>query len=103
MAAVPGWLWEFSCPTYVSYGEGDYAEATSREFYDRLNVSKHFEMFKDADGSGGHCEGMGQSRYYAGVFGFLNEHLAPRRGGAPQPVSQPIPGRSVQIRHPQGT
>ncbi len=28
------------------------------------------EMFKDADGSGGHCEGMGQARYYAGVFGL---------------------------------
>jgi hypothetical protein len=64
-----------TCPTYVSYGEGDYAEATSKDFYDRLRVPKHFEMFKDADGSGGHCEGMGQARYYAGVFGFIAEHL----------------------------
>ncbi len=65
-----------ACPTYVSYGEGDYAEATSKAFYDRLDVPKHFEMFKDADGAGGHCEGMGQARYYAGVFGFITEHLA---------------------------
>jgi Esterase FrsA-like len=64
-----------TCPTYVSYGEGDYAEATSKDFYDRLRVPKQFEMFKDADGSGGHCEGMGQARYYAGVFGFIAEHL----------------------------
>ncbi len=62
-------------PTFVSYGEGDDAEATSRDFYDRLDVPKHFEMFKDADGAGGHCEGMGQSRYYAGVFGFVAEQL----------------------------
>lgn len=65
------------CPTYVSYGEGDYAEATAKDFYDRLQVPKHFEMFEEADGSGGHCEGMGQSRYYAGLFGFIAEHLAP--------------------------
>lgn len=67
-----------ACPTYVSYGEGDDAEATSKDFYERLKVPKHFEMFEEADGSGGHCEGIGQSRYYAGVFGFIAEHLAPR-------------------------
>ena len=67
-----------ACPTYVSYGEGDYAQAASaKDFYDRLVVPKHFEMFKDVDGSGGHCEGMGQSRYYAGIFSFVTEHLAP--------------------------
>jgi hypothetical protein len=64
-----------ACPTYVSYGEGDQAQATTADFYKRLDVPKHFEMFKDADGSGGHCEGMGQSRYYAGVFGFIQDHL----------------------------
>lgn len=62
-----------ACPTYVSYGEGDYAQATAADFYKRLNVSKDVEMFKDADGSGGHCEGMGPSRYYAGVFGFIQD------------------------------
>jgi pimeloyl-ACP methyl ester carboxylesterase len=64
-----------ACPTYVSYGEGDFAQATAADFYKRLNVPKRFVMFKDADGSGGHCEGMGQSRYYAGVFGFIQEQL----------------------------
>jgi len=64
-----------ACPTYVSYGEGDFAQATAADFYKRLKVPKHFEMFKDADGSGGHCEGMGQSRYYAGVFGFIQDQL----------------------------
>ena len=80
-----------SCPTYVSYGEGDYAEITAKEFYDRLSVPKQFEMFKDVDGSGGHCEGMGQSRYYAGVFGFVAEQLT-----SPPVLARPIPtaGRS---------
>ena len=65
-----------ACPTYVSYGEGDFAQTSAKDFYDRLVVPKRFEMFKDADGSGGHCEGMGQTRYYAGVFGFITEHVA---------------------------
>ncbi len=66
-----------ACPTYVSYGEGDYAQASAKDFYDRLVVPKRFEMFRDTDGSGGHCEGMGQTRYYAGVFSFIIEHLRP--------------------------
>jgi dienelactone hydrolase len=60
------------CPTFVSYGEGDFAQATTKEFYDKLTVdNKQFVMYRDADGSGGHCEGMGPSRYYADVFGWL--------------------------------
>jgi hypothetical protein len=41
-------------------------------FYDKLTVdNKQFVMYRDADGSGGHCEGMGPSRYYTDVFGWL--------------------------------
>lgn len=75
-----------ACPTYVSYGENDPVELTAKDFYDRLRVPKRFEMFKDADGSGGHCEGMGQSRYYAGVFDFVAEHLTASPAAIP-PVS----------------
>jgi hypothetical protein len=32
-------------------------------------------MYKDADGGGGHCEGMGPSRYYNDVFGWLEDVL----------------------------
>jgi hypothetical protein len=59
-------------------GEGDFAQTDTREFYDRLNVeNKRFAMYKDADGGGGHCEGMGPSRYFADVFGWLDDALAP--------------------------
>lgn len=62
------------CPTFVSYGEGDFAEATTASFYDKLDVrNKRFVMYKDADGAGGHCEGMGPSRYFADVFGWLQD------------------------------
>ena len=63
-----------TCPTFVSYGEGDFAEATTKDFYDKLAVKdKRFVMYKESDGGGGHCEGMGPSRYYADVFGWLQD------------------------------
>ena len=63
-----------NCPTFVSYGEGDFAQATTKEFYDKLAVdNKQFVTYRDADGGGGHCEGMGPSRYYTDVFGWLEE------------------------------
>jgi dienelactone hydrolase len=63
---------KITCPTYVSYGEGDPAQADAAEFYKRLGVDeKRFTMYRDADGGGGHCEGMGPSRYFNDVFGWL--------------------------------
>lgn len=63
-----------TCPTFVSYGEGDFAQATTKQFYDGLSVeNKRFTMFRDSDGGGGHCEGMGPSRYYTDLFGWLQE------------------------------
>ncbi len=63
-----------NCPTFVSYGEGDFAQATTKEFYDKLAVdNKQFVTYRDADGGGGHCEGMGPSRYYTDVFGWLED------------------------------
>ena len=63
------------CPTLVSYGEGDYAEATAHDFYERLNVAKGVRDVPEADGSGGRCEGMGVTRYYASTFAFVCEHV----------------------------
>lgn len=46
--------------TFVSYGEGDSTQPSAREFYDGLTVSaKKFTIYREADGGGGHCEGMG--------------------------------------------
>ncbi len=65
-----------TCPTFVSYGEGDFAQVGTKAFYDRLTVTnKQFVMYRDADGGGGHCEGMGPSRYFADVFGWLRDAL----------------------------
>ncbi|MBT2519267.1 alpha/beta hydrolase [Streptomyces sp. ISL-90] len=64
------------CPTFVSYGEGDHAQAGTEEFFDRLTVDeKQFTVYREADGSGGHCEGMGPSRYFSDVFGWFADRL----------------------------
>lgn len=56
------------------YCEGDFAQSTTKAFYDRLKVAnKQFVMYRDGDGGGGHCEGMGPSRYYTDVFGWLRD------------------------------
>lgn len=66
-----------ACPTFVSYGEGDFAQTDTKGFFDRLAVDeKRFTVYRDADGGGGHCEGMGPSRYYSDVFGWFADVLA---------------------------
>lgn len=65
------------CPTFASYGEGDFAQLTTDDFHQRLTVPKVLRVYRDADGSGGHCEGMGPSRYFADVLGWLADQLGP--------------------------
>jgi pimeloyl-ACP methyl ester carboxylesterase len=63
-----------SCPAFVSYGEGDFAEATTTAFFERLpNPDKRLVVYRDADGSGGHCEGMGPTRYFSDLYGWLRD------------------------------
>jgi hypothetical protein len=59
------------CPAFVSCGEGDFAEATTEAFFGRQpNPNKRLVR---AEGSGGHCEGMGPTRKYADIFGWLRD------------------------------
>jgi dienelactone hydrolase len=59
------------CPTFVSYGEGDFAQPATNGFLDRLRVPTELRVYAEADGGGGHCEGMGPARYYNDLFGWL--------------------------------
>jgi pimeloyl-ACP methyl ester carboxylesterase len=62
------------CPAFVSFGEGDFAEATTESFFARLpNPNKRLVKYREADGRGGHCEGMGPTQFYADLFGWLAE------------------------------
>ena len=62
------------CPAFVSYGEGDFAQLTTEAFFQRLsNPNKRLVVYRDADGSGGHCEGMGPTRYFSDLYGWLRD------------------------------
>ena len=62
------------CPAFVSYGEGDFAQVSTDAFFNRLpNPNKRLVKYLDAWGSGGHCEGMGPTRYFADLYGWLRD------------------------------
>lgn len=63
-----------ACPAFVSHGEGDFAQATTEAFFARLpNPSKRLTVYREADGSGGHCQGMGPAPFFADLFGWLDD------------------------------
>ena len=60
--------------TTVSYGEGDFAQVSTEAFFNRLpNPNKHLVVYRDAQGSGGHCEGLGPTRYFSDLYGWLRD------------------------------
>lgn len=62
------------CPAFISWGEGDPVQVTTADFFERLpNPNKRLVVYRDADGSGGHCEGMGPTRYFSDVCGWLRD------------------------------
>lgn len=63
-----------SCPAFVSYGEGDPLQVSTEAFFERLpNPDKRMVVYRDADGCGGHCEGMGPTRYFTDLYGWLRD------------------------------
>lgn len=65
---------DIRCPAFVSYGEGDFAQATTEAFFQRLpNPNKRLVVYRDAAGSGGHCEGMGPAPYFSDIYGWLRD------------------------------
>jgi pimeloyl-ACP methyl ester carboxylesterase len=65
-----------TCPTLVTEGEGDFA-SQSQTLFDALTGEKWYHGFTEAEGAGGHCEGMGQQLWRDCVFSWLSERLDP--------------------------
>ncbi|ELY87622.1 dipeptidyl aminopeptidase/acylaminoacyl peptidase [Natrialba hulunbeirensis JCM 10989] len=63
------------CPTFVADNESDRLAVQSHDFATRLAVPTKYTKFTDADGAGGHCEGMGQSLFHQRLFDWLDETL----------------------------
>jgi dienelactone hydrolase len=70
------------CPTLVTEGEGDFA-SQSALLYDQLRCDKELKQFTEAQGAGGHCEGLGATLFEGYVFDWLDQVLG--RRPAPQP------------------
>jgi hypothetical protein len=61
---------DIRCPTLLTEGEGDFA-SQSGLLYDHLRCEKVMKRFAEADGAGGHCEGLGATLFEGYVFDWL--------------------------------
>lgn len=67
---------EITCPTLVCDNETDpISTVQGRLLYDRLTCPKTFVQFTAAEGAEGHCEGMGQTIFFARMFDWVDETL----------------------------
>lgn len=68
---------EISCPTLLTMAEGDPSSARAPNLFDALTVDRReLVRFTDAEGGGGHCEGMARRLYHQRVYDWLDETLA---------------------------
>jgi hypothetical protein len=70
------------CPTLVTEGEGDFASQSQRLF-DELKSERRLKKFTEAEGAGGHCEGLGSTLFESYAFDWLDRVL----GRAPAPTA----------------
>jgi pimeloyl-ACP methyl ester carboxylesterase len=80
---------DIRCPTLLTEGEGDFA-SQSQLLYDHLRCEKHLKRFTEAQGAGGHCEGLGATLFEGYVFDWLDDVLAKRsaeRQALPAPTA----------------
>jgi hypothetical protein len=76
---------DIRCPTLVTEGEGDFA-SQSPLLYEHLRGEKVLKQFTEAQGAGGHCEGLGATLFEAYVFDWLDDVLAKRSADRPAPT-----------------
>lgn len=81
---LSGCVDQIRCPTLITEGEGDFA-AQGQVLYDRLpaGISKQYKRFSEAEGAGGHCEGLGATLFEGYVFDWLDEVFARSDSGIP--------------------
>jgi pimeloyl-ACP methyl ester carboxylesterase len=72
---LEGLVANIQCPTLLTEGEGDFA-SQSQVLYDQLPVEKELKKFSEAEGAGGHCEGLGATLFEGYAFDWLDNVLA---------------------------
>ncbi|WP_431235292.1 alpha/beta hydrolase family protein [Mycolicibacterium psychrotolerans] len=68
-----------ACPTLITEGEGDFA-AQGETLYNHLQpaIRKELKRFSEAEGAGGHCEGLGATLFEGYAFDWLDDVLGRR-------------------------
>jgi dienelactone hydrolase len=67
---------KITSPTLVCDNETDSVSTMQgRLLYDRLTCPKTFVRFTAAEGAEGHCQGLGQTMYFARMFDCIDEAL----------------------------
>lgn len=72
---LDGRVQDIRCPVLVTEGEGDFASQSRRLFDELTTTTKEIRFFLDADGAGGHCEGVGATVFEEAVFDWLDDVL----------------------------
>ena len=83
-----------TCPVLVTEGEGDFA-GQSQVLFGALTAEKEFRAFTEAEGGGGHCEGLGATLFEETVFDWLDGVLP----SAPAREARLSAGRIPPVEH----
>lgn len=62
------------CPTLLTEGEGDFA-AQGELLFEHLTCERRLTTFSEAEGAGGHCEGLGATLFEGYVFDWIDRIL----------------------------
>lgn len=65
-----------SCPTLLTMAENDLISAAAPRLLEAIPGPGELIRFTDAEGAGGHCEGVGRRVYHDRVFDWLAQALA---------------------------
>jgi hypothetical protein len=79
------------CPTLLTEGEGDFA-AQGELLFANLNCERRLTTFSEAEGAGGHCEGLGSTLFEGYAFDWIDRILGRSQASAPEKYAPSPPG-----------
>jgi hypothetical protein len=65
---------DINCPTLLTEGEGDFA-AQGEMLFENLKCERRLTTFSEAEGAGGHCEGLGSTLFEGYAFDWIDRIL----------------------------
>jgi hypothetical protein len=78
---LDGVVADIRCPTLLTEGEGD-PTSQGELLFEHLTCERRLTTFSEAEGGGGHCEGLGSTLFEGYAFDWLDRVL----GRAPAPT-----------------